>query len=504
MMQRFSVLKFSCVLTTALLTLGCSSQREAARAQNTTPPPASASTQNYVWWEAETPKATNFPANTEFAPANAQEAAVLSQGRWVGTGGDRNETLFLEYDVNVPKTGKYSFYARKFWQHGPFRWRFDNGPWTEVRNTALLDDAPIRQFVGANWVAAGTVDLTQGQRTLRIELLQNTGAAAFDAFVLTTQPFNPRGKLKPGEKYNRAPQGWFPFEPDADTFKASPIDLRVLNEKFAGENGFIQARGDKFVHGNNNQAVRFWAVNAGGGLVNLDKASVDYLARYLAKRGVNMVRIHGGIWGEDFRQVNMEYLDKYFYFVAAMKREGIYTNLSIYFPLWLQMNANSGFAGYPAPGTTHPFALLFFNEEFQQIYRNWWRVLLTTKNPYTGVPLRDDPAVAVAELVNEDSYLFWTFSYNNIPRHRWRFWKKSSPTGCPTNMARCRRRLQRGTALTSTTNAAQGRVGFMPLGTIKDVRNLRAQDTATFLTEHQRSSSEETISFCAKTWAIRR
>jgi hypothetical protein len=47
-------------------------------------------------------------------------------------------------------------------------------------------------------------------------------------------------------------------------------------------------------------------------------------------------------------------------------------------------------------------------------------------------------------------------------------------------------------------NAAQGRVGFMPLGTIKDVRNLRAQDTATFLTEHQKKFFEETISFLRK------
>jgi hypothetical protein len=95
MMQRFSVLKLSCVLTTALLALGCSSLQEPARAQNAAPPSASAPTQNYVWWEAETPKATNFPASTEFAPANEQEAAVLSQGRWIGTGGDRNQHCFL-------------------------------------------------------------------------------------------------------------------------------------------------------------------------------------------------------------------------------------------------------------------------------------------------------------------------------------------------------------------------------------------------------------------------
>jgi hypothetical protein len=455
-------------------------------------------TQDYVWWEAETPKATNFPATSEFAPANAQEAAILSQGRWIGAGGERNETLFLEYDVAVPSAGKYSFYARKFWQHGPFRWRLDNGAWTEVRNTALLDDAPIRQFVVANWIAAGTADLTQGQHTLRIELLQNTGAAAFDAFILTTQPFTARGKLKPGEKYNRAPQGWFPFEPDPDTFRPSAIDLRVLNEKFAGEHGFIQARGDKFVHGNNHQTVRFWAVNAGGGLVNLDKASVDYLARYLAKRGVNMVRIHGGIWGDDFRQVNTEYLDKYFYFVSAMKRQGIYTTLSIYFPLWIQMRENSGFPGYPAPGTANPFALLFFNQDFQQIYRNWWRALLTTKNPYTGIALRDDPAVAAAELVNEDSYLFWTFTPNNIPAPQMAILEKQFGDWLIGKYGSAQAALTQWNSPDEHDNVAQGRVGLIPLWAIKDQKTLRGQDTATFLMESQKKFFEDTITYLRK------
>jgi hypothetical protein len=271
--------------------------------------------------------------------------------------------------------------------------------------------------------------------------------------------------------------------------------LRVLNEKFAGENGFIQARDDKFVHGKNNRPVRFWAVNAGGGLVALDKASVDYLARTLAKRGVNMVRIHGGIWGQDFRHVNREYLDKYFYFVAAMKREGIYTNLSIYFPLWLELRENSGFAGYPAPGTANPFALLFFNEEFQQIYRNWWRVLLTTENPYTGMALRDDPAVAVAELVNEDSYLFWTFTYNNIPAPQMAILEKEFGDWLSTKYGSVQAALSTWNSPDEHDNLAQGRVGFMPLGAIKDVRNRRAQDTATFLTEHQTKFFRETITF---------
>ena len=41
---------------------------------------------------------------------------------------------------------------------------------------------------------------------------------------------------------------WLDFNPPSDSFTESPIDLRGLNESFAGEHGVIAARGDRFVH----------------------------------------------------------------------------------------------------------------------------------------------------------------------------------------------------------------------------------------------------------------
>ncbi len=462
--------------------------------------PSPALAQNFVWWEAETPRATNFPAadRNPFKPANTQETAVLSKGRWIGAEGDRNETLFLEYDVTVPAGGKYRFFARKFWQHGPYRWRFDNQPWQQVgKNVALLDEASLRQFLGANWTEAGAVTLTPGKHTLRIEALEKTGAIAFDAFVLTRGSFTARGKLKPGEKYNRAPAGWFAFEPNPETFAHSPIDLRYLNEKYAGENGYIQVRGEEFVHQKTGKSVRFWAVNAGGGLVHLSKASVDYLARSLAKNGVNMVRYHGGVWGEDFRKADKEILDKLFYFIAAMKKQGIYTTLSIYFPLWLRFDEKSGFAGYTGK---HPFALLFFNPEFQNIYRGWWRDLLTTPNPYTGVPLSRDPAAAVLEMVNEDSYLFWTFtSYENIPAPQMAILEKQFGDWLSQKYGSVQKALTTwGEGAVRGDDAAAGRAGFMPLYDIFSRKNQRAQDTAAFLTRSQKTFFERTQAYLKK------
>src|ERR1051325_10122152 len=82
----------------------------------------------------------------------------------------------------------------------------------------------------------------------------------------------------------------------------------------------------------------------------------------------------------------------------------------------MDMTGDARFPGYGVKGgNAHPFSLLFFHPEFQRIYRGWWKTILETPNPHTGVPLGKDPAVACLEIVNEDSNLFWTFAAKNIP-----------------------------------------------------------------------------------------
>jgi hypothetical protein len=90
-------------------------------------------------------------------------------------------------------------------------------------------------------------------------------------------------------------------------------------------------------------------------------------------------------------------------------------------------------------GDKNPFATLFFNPDFQSVYRSWWRQLLTTRDPETGVALKDDPAVALAEIINEDSYFFWTFKPENIPAPQWAFSKRSLERGSRRATVRSRR-----------------------------------------------------------------
>jgi hypothetical protein len=451
-------------------------------------PAAAQSSPDWVWWEAETPKSTNFPEKHPFGPNDEKAAGVLSGGKWIGAS-DPGKVLFLEYDVAVPKDGEYRFYARKFWLHGPFQWRFDEQPWQECgRKIALLDEVPLAKFIGANWVQLGPVTLKAGTHPLRIELLETKGAAAFDCFLLTTAPFTPRGKMKPGEKYGSAPDGWFAFEPDADPFGPALLDLRELNEKFAGELGPIRAKGDAFIHEKTGEPVRFWAINSGHDILNRDRASVDRYARHLAKVGVNMVRLHGHVWrDDDVTKVDEDKLAKIHYLVASLKKEGIYLNLSSYFPIWLQPKGVAGLDGYN--GDKKTFAIPFFNERFQEIQKGWWKGVLTAKNPHTGLTLAEEPAVAFMEIQNEDGIFFWTFSpYNNVPAPQMEILEKRFGAWLTAKYSSLDAAFGKwGKGKIKGDDSGAGRAGFMPLWEVFNKRDVRAQDTAEFLAGLQRT-----------------
>ena len=455
-----------------------------------------------IWWEAERPAATNFPKRTWFSPKNAKERGCLSEGAWITSMGKRQGApLFLKYEVDVPKDGTYAFWARKFWKHGPFRWRFDEAPWrTCGRDVALADSVTLRKFVCANWVALGDVKVGKGRRSLHVELLAKEGGAAtsaFDCFVLSPGPFVPRGKLKPGTKLGRAPAGWFAFEPDPDTFAADALlDLRSLNEKEAGEHGHIRAADGDFVLGSTGTPVRFWAVNCGPNVIKVDRASVDYLARKLAKLGVNMVRYHGPIFDRKARDpaaVDRKFLGALHYFVAAMKKQGIYTKLSFYFPLWFNVRPEYKVRGWSGKGK--PFALLFFHPDMQRIYKAWAKALLTTRNPHTGLPLGQDPAVAIVEIVNEDNYFFWTFKpYGTIPAGIMPWLERAYGAWVARKYGSLdkARRAWGGGRPVKGDDFANGRAGLYPAWNmtrrgLKQANRRRVQDQVQFLTEHLRA-----------------
>jgi hypothetical protein len=224
--------------------------------------------------------------------------------------------------------------------------------------------------------------------------------------------------------------GRWAFQPARDEFRPDALlDLRSLNEAQAGESGFVRvdANGD-FILGRG-KPVRFWAVNTDVGREKPFKArplwpaaapDLAHHARFLAKRGVNMVRLHAHLDpGPDGKLTDFDRSERDWIWrtVAAMKKEGIYSTIS---PFWAE-GASVG-PSWGIPGVTaqqSAAGLLFFDPTMHEGYRAWLKALYAETNPYTGVPLAVDPAVAIIQLQNEDSLLFWTLNQiQGEPRRR--------------------------------------------------------------------------------------
>lgn len=451
------------------------------------------------WIEAERPVATNLLGKHGFSPENDAERAKLSGGQWVGFSGKRKAPLFAVYDVDVPADGAYTLYARKFWKHGPFKVSFDNGPAQEVSpDAALLDAVPLRTNVVANWVNAGRFDLKAGKHRFRVESTTPDGAFALDCFLLTPLPFTARGTLKPDERLPSSTPGWFAWDPAPDAPNAA-LDLSFLNEPLAGSKGPIAAKDGRFVHSATGEPARFWGINVTNDVTALGDAELDQLAAMLARRGVNLIRLHGPIYqaeGGRAGAIDPVRVDNVRRTVAAFKRHGIYSALSIYFPLWIRLDAQYGWAGYK---NQNPFGLLHLDAKFQALYRSWWRQLLEP-DPKTGVALATDPAVFSLEIVNEDSLFFFTFKpYETIPaevieplERRFAAWLTQRYGSAQAALDAWNAEKIRG------DDVAAGRVGLCSIYRMANNRDARSRDTVRFLYEVQTDCYARTRDFLRK------
>lgn len=447
----------------------------------------------WVWVEGEKPAEQAMNRHPWYTDVKHDS---LSEGDFISNFDDQKPGE-ATYRFTVPEEGEYVF-----WIHGnPVKSRLsyglNGGELTEIdlsgehidQQNIAADGKPDLRFVA--WIRVGTVALNQGANEIRFRMegeLSHHGL--IDCFVLANEPFEPRGTTKPNEvadarrKTMEANKGWFAFDPPDDKFDpASGIDLRFLNEKFAGEKGQIVVRQGRFVHSATGEPVRFWAVN--GPPEELKGESLRRCARMLAKRGVNLVRAHGAVFDGKTGQPNLERMEQLREIVAAMRAEGIYTHLSIYFPLWFTPEPGLDWLqGYN--GSQHPFAALYFNPEFEARYRQWWQLLLTEKDAQSGKALIDEPALMGVEIVNEDSYFFWTFSEDNLPDPQLRILEKQFGDWLTKKHGSLEKALTAwGGGRLNRDAPAEGRIAFRPLWNMSNEKTKRDQDTAAFLLESQ-------------------
>jgi hypothetical protein len=451
----------------------------------------------WIWVEGEKPAKAAVQRHPYWY--DQVKRGEFSGGDFISNWGDRPGEV--AYRARAASAGEYELWVRANPIQSKLSYRIGDGKWTAIdlekgqRDTVNVaaDDKPDLRFL--TWTSAGKVTLRKGDNVVGFRFESgNNNHGYLDCFVLADEAFRPRGKLKPGEANAVASgeAGWFAFDPKPDPYAAtSAIDLRSLNEKQAGDGGFIGVKGSRFVHTKTGEPVRFWAVNGPPGR---DRESLRRDAKVLAKRGVNLARIHHGYFDKT-GAVDMEEVRHALEVVEALKAEGIYSHFSIYFPLWLDPAPDNPFLrGYD--GKTHPFAALYFNKDFQAQYRKWWQALLHTPSPTTGKRLVDEPGVMGLEIINEDSYFFWTFDAKNIPDPQLRIVEAQFGDWLKAKYGSIDGALRAwGGAKLDRDDPAAGRVGFRPLWNIANERTARDKDTAAFLLESQRGFYKETYDY---------
>jgi len=398
----------------------------------------------WVWLEGENFDSSSgeLPSTTWLEPSNGDEIAASSGGDLFGRifSEEIPEGGFtLSYNFTAPSDGDFFLYVRHLWSYGPFVWRIDDGEWikADTPQLAKLEETPYRRFFPLVWQQSeGTVPLTEGQEhTLEVRFDPDSdfpeveGASrenvSLDVLLLSRVPFSPSGKTKPGVNLAFTEEGFWPFEPGQDTFtNEAVVDMSFLNEDVAGQDGWVQRISDDYYLGNG-EKTRFTGVTVGSGNVSTYGAQ----GRFLAKRGFNTVRWHTNIFSTDPEApspaaVNEQKIAEAQQLVAAMKEEGIYTNLSFFFILSFRVREQWNIPGYDAAfleeNDSAPFGIFYWNDTFKDAYKSWVQELMTRPNPYVegNTPLAEDTSIMNFEIMNEDNVFFFTFLPSNYPEEQ--------------------------------------------------------------------------------------
>jgi len=199
-----------------------------------------------------------------------------------------------------------------------------------------------------------------------------------------------------------------PFTMDWRDNADSLVDVSFLLDAPAGKEGFIRIS-DGHLAKPNGERFRIWGVNFTSASCFPSKQDAPVVAEHLARFGINCVRFHfldsngsASVFvrgRDDTRALDAQQLDRWDYFVAELKKRGIYTNINL--NVGRNFRKGDGVKDYEYLGLAK--VLNYFDERVQELHREYAEQLLTHYNPYTKSQYCHEPAVASVELVNENS-----------------------------------------------------------------------------------------------------
>ncbi len=230
------------------------------------------------------------------------------------------------------------------------------------------------------------------------------------------------------------PEGWFAFGMPPYGAEGSAVDMSWLNPEPAGAAGFVTTKDGHFVDGRGKR-LRLLGTNFTFGNAFPSKEEAPKIAFRLRQFGINVVRFHHmdchptprGIWKKDYSGLDPQQLDRLDWTIYQLKQHGIYANLNLHVSRTYakdirELNRAFRFGK----------GLDNFFPKFIQMQRDYARMLLTHRNPYTKTTYANEPAVLCVEINNENSILTKSRNalrtlpdpYGGELLRQWRAWLK--------------------------------------------------------------------------------
>ncbi|MGQ9731515.1 MAG: hypothetical protein ACUVX8_09620 [Candidatus Zipacnadales bacterium] len=256
----------------------------------------------------------------------------------------------------------------------------------------------------------------------------------FPSLSILAQP----GSLRPPRI---EPEQSFPvLDPNQVAFPfASLVDLSPTLDPPAGKHGFLFAGTDGRLYFQDGTRARFWGLNIAKDAVFVPNETIEQVATVIAAAGFNLVRLHhlddvGGLLppvrAGTNEPLDPDKLDRVFYWVHTLKQRGIYVYLDL-----LDFRTFQEAEGVPEAAAlgrgAKPAAV--FNERLIELQIEYARRLLFANvNPYTKLPLGEDPAVVMVELCDENGLFAREGQWDDMPapyraelEARWNFWLRT-------------------------------------------------------------------------------
>lgn len=198
----------------------------------------------------------------------------------------------------------------------------------------------------------------------------------------------------------------FPFSMPWDDASANLTNLSSWNHKPAGKFGPVRVEQGHLFAGS--ERIRFLGVNIVFGAAFPTRDEADKMAARLARFGINAVRFHhldsrpapDGLLQKDMKTLDPAQLERFDYFVSALKREGIYSNINLHVG-----RKYPGFADWGDDTPKYWKGVDLFFPPMIAMQKDYASSLLHHRNPYTGNRYAEESAVALVEINNENGLI---------------------------------------------------------------------------------------------------